>query len=227
MTRKSFGIRHLKAVLPDEQTAAKYLLVWSGDELYHRPERFPYITSGELFGNDAPIELEIGCGSGDFLCSLAAMEPATSFVGLDISLKSLHVAVEKARALALDNIKFIKAPVQLVYPLILPDSLQAVYLHFPDPCLRPKFRPRRIFTPDFLDEMHRVLSPQGRLSVMTDVPELFTSMLATVEADPRFEKTHPERYLTGFDRTAKSRYQAIWERHGREPMRFEVRKSET
>jgi tRNA (guanine-N7-)-methyltransferase len=227
MTRKSFGIRHLKALPPDEQTAARYLLAWNGGELYHERDRFPLITSAGLFGNDAPLELEIGCGTGDFICSLAAMEPATNFVGLDISLKSLYIAVEKARALSLDNIKFVKAPLQLVYPLLPPGSLQAVYLHYPDPCLRPKFRPRRIFTPTFLGEMYRVLSPGGRLSVMTDVPELFDSMLDTIEADRRFEKTHPERYLVGFDASAKSRYQAIWERHGREPVRFEVRRRET
>lgn len=224
MTRKSFGIRHIKFVPPDEQTASKYLFAWEGGELYHDLEKFPLLDSAGLFGNAHPLELEIGCGTGDFLCSLAAQDPAANFVGLDISLKSLYAAVARAHSLSLENIKFIKAPVQLVYPLLVPGSLRAVYLHYPDPCLRPKFRPRRIFNMDFLDHVYNALAEGGRLSVMTDVPELFMSMLALMERDTRFEKTHAEGYLLGFDADARSRYQVIWERHGRQPMRFVVRK---
>ncbi len=224
MARKSFGIRHLKTAPPDEQTTSKYLLVWHGQELFRSSEEFPRVTSEHLFGDDSPLQLEIGCGTGDFLCSLAGQEPSTNFVGLDISLKSLYAAVETARSLSLDNIRFIKAPAQLVYPLFAPGSLRAVYLHYPDPCLRPKFRPRRIFNRVFLDHVYLALEDGGKLSVMTDVPELFMGMLALIEQDARFEKTHAERYLSGFDADGRSRYQVIWERHGRQPLRFEVRK---
>src|SRR5437773_10446225 len=108
MTRKSFGIRHLKAAPPDEQTACKYLFDWHGSELFNAWERFPRLDSAHLFGNERPLELEIGCGTGDFLCSLAVQEPAANFVGLDISLKSLFAAVERARLLSLDNIRVMK-----------------------------------------------------------------------------------------------------------------------
>lgn len=224
MTRKSFAIRRVRLSQPDEQTAAKYLLVWPSRDLYHAPDTFPRITSEQLFRGGRPLELEIGCGTGEFLCALAAREPAATFVGIDISLKSLYAAVESARSLSLDNVKFIKAGMQYVYPLLVPDTLQAVYLHFPDPCLRPKYRKRRLFNTDFLDHMHNALVEGGRLSVITDVPILFMDMLALIEQDPRFEKTHAERYLEGFDMEMKSRYQNTWERHGRQPLRFEVRK---
>src|SRR5687768_1021488 len=99
MTRKSFAIRHLKAVPPDEETARKYLLHWQSGDLHHAPESFPRISSAELFGEDRPLELEIGSGTGEFLCALAACDPAANFLGVDISLKSVYVAVHKARAL--------------------------------------------------------------------------------------------------------------------------------
>lgn len=224
MPRKSFAIRHLKPAPPDEETARKYLLEWPSAELYHSPEKFPRVSSMGLFGNDLPLEVEIGCGTGEFLVSLAERDPGANFVGVDISLKSLWIAVEKARSRGLDNIRFVKASVLLVYPLLVPGSLRAIYLHFPDPCLHPKYRPRRLFTPAFLDNVHRALAPEGQLSVMTDVPVLFEKMLAVAEADERFEKAHPERFLVGFDEGAKSRYQAIWERHGAAPLRFLLRK---
>ena len=168
--------------------------------------------------------MEIGCGTGEHLCALAAESPAALFVGIDLSLKSPVRAVERARALSLDNVKFIKAGIYLVYPLLEPNSLRAVYLHFPDPCLRPKFRKRRIFNEGFLDRVYYALAEEGLLSVMTDVPPLFMDMLAQVEKDPRFVKTHPERYLAGPDSSIKSRYQATWEKYGIYPMRFVVKK---
>jgi tRNA (guanine-N7-)-methyltransferase len=224
MTRKSFAIRHLKPAPPDEETARKYLLHWQSGDLYHAPETFPRISSSELFGNDRPLELEIGSGTGEFLCALAASDPAANFLGVDISLKSVYVAVHKARAL--DNIKFVKAAIQYIYPLLLPTSLRAIYLHFPDPCLRPKYRDKRVFTPDFLDAAYQALEDGGLISVMTDLPELYDSMLALSRRDPRYETTVVEPYHTGLSPAARSRYQAIWEAKGIVPQRFVAAKVE-
>jgi tRNA G46 methylase TrmB len=76
----------------------------------------------------------------------------------------------------------------------------------------------------FLDQVHRALVPGGQLSVMTDQEPFFMDMLATVEADPRFEKMHPERYLIGFEDGIKSRYQKIWESRGLTTLRFLLQK---
>jgi tRNA (guanine-N7-)-methyltransferase len=132
--------------------------------------------------------------------------------------------VAHASSLGLDNILFIKAPVQSLYPLMPADSLHTVYMHFPDPYLHPKYRTRRLFTPEFLDTMHRALVPGGKMSIVTDKEPLFHDMLALIERDTRFEKAHPERYLTGFEPEVKSRYQAYWERHGLQVFRFVARK---
>jgi len=59
---------------------------------------------------------------------------------------------------------------------------------------------------------------------MTDHREFFLEMLELVEQDGRFEKTHVERYLSGFDAPVISRYQRLWERHGLATLRFEVRR---
>ena len=220
--RKSFLIRHVRIEPPDEATAAKYLRVWNSGDLWHHTDSFPRLTSPQLFGNEHALELEIGCSTGEYLCSLARLNPDHNFLGVEINLKSLHAALANAAALGLDNILFIKAPVQSLYPLMPPGSLHAAYMHFPDPYLHPKYRPRRLFTPEFLDVMHRALVPGGKLSIVTDKEVLFRDMLALVEQDTRFEKTHPERYLTGFEPEVKSRYQSYWERHGLQVYRFEV-----
>ena len=112
---------------------------------------------------------------------------------------------------------------QDTYRLMPPDSVHAVYLHFPDPGLHPKFRKRKFLTQTFLDKMHDTLVPGGYLSFVTDKEELFRDVLPLFEADPRFERTHEERYLIGFEPNVKSRYQLYWERHGGTIFRVELR----
>jgi tRNA (guanine-N7-)-methyltransferase len=208
--------------IPDEETARKYLLHLSGRQLYHETCSLPRITSSHLFGNDRPLELEVGCGTGEYLCSLAEHEPGTNFIGVDFHLRSLYTAIDTASRLDLENILFVKANFTLMYPLLEPASLRSIYLHFPDPNMEPKFRKHRIFSQRFLDHAHRALVPGGRLSVMTDHREYFFEMLAIAEPDRRWRRTHEERYLVGFEPRVKSRFQRIWEGHGIPTLRFEL-----
>ena len=129
-----------------------------------------------------------------------------------------------AAAQALPNIRLIRGDFKLMYPLLVADSLQAVYVHFPDPHMQTRFRKRRIVTPAFLDAIYRALVPGGRLSIMTDHQALFMDILAVVERDTRFEKAHVERYLVGFEPAAKSRFQQLWEGHGLPTLRLDLRK---
>ncbi len=227
MTRRSFLIRHVRAHMPGERDLEKYLLQWRTGDLYANPGAFPRLAARDLFGRPGLLSIEIGCSTGEYLCGLAREHQERLFVGVDINLKSLIVATGHAAAQALENVRFIKAPVQWLYPLMLPDSLEAVYVHFPDPSLRPKYRKRQLLNETFMDNMHRALVPGGTLNFVTDNAELFEGLLELVEADPRFEKTHAERYLLGFEPHVKSRYQLYWEQHGIPIKRVELRKRDS
>lgn len=210
----------------DECEIEQYLRVYNARDLYYHPETFPRLCSQQHFDNSAPLELEVGCGTAEFLCSLASREPEVNFIGVDSARRPLYKAVALASSLRLTNVRFLNANFAQLYPLLEPCSLRQVYVHFPDPNARPKFQRRRLVTPAFLEAIYLALAPLGGLSLMTDHTELFQEMLAVVEADSRFQKTHAERYLTGFEPEVKSRFQRIWERHGLPILRLEVRKKQ-
>lgn len=221
MTRRKLG--RMKTGPPDEWTAEKYLLWLSGWRLHHEPETLPRLDSDSLFGNDRPLEMDVGCGTGEFLCALACDDPEANFVGVELHQKSLYRAVEIAVSESLENVLFVSADFHLVYPLLVTGSLRSVYLNFPDPGMKRRYRKRRIFSEKFLDEMVRVLEPGGGLRVTSDHEEYFFEMLALAERDGRWRRAHEERFLLGGpDSGARSRFQRKWEEaHGRQALRFE------
>ena len=223
MSRRTF-LRAARFQPPDQQSIERYLRFFTSKELFWSPDIFPPIDSPNLFGDDLPIELEIGCGTADFLCTQALEHPETNFVGIDVSVKPLFKAIRTAEEHALPNITFIKGDFKQMYPLLLADTLQAIYLHFPDPHMRQRFRKHRVVAPAFLDAINQALTPDGRLSIMTDHQAFFMEMLALIEQDGRLAKTHTERYLIGFEKGAKSQFQRIWERHGLPTLRVELQK---
>jgi tRNA (guanine-N7-)-methyltransferase len=143
---------------------------------------------------------------------------------VDIARRPLYKAIATASSLQLANGGLIQAIFAQLYPLVEPCSLRRTSVNFPDPNERPKFHRRRLVTPTLLNAIHCALAPGGGLSLMTDHRALFEDPLAVVEADGRFQKTHAERYLIGFEPAVKSRFQRIWERHGLPILRLEVRK---
>src|SRR5215831_16270034 len=128
----------------DDGEITRYLRVYDARGLYHHPETYPRLGSPQLFENNAPLELEVGCGTAEFLCALASSEPAVNFVGVDIARRPLYKAVATASSLHLANVRFLQANFAQMYSLLEPCSLRQVYLHFPDPHMRPKFHGRRL-----------------------------------------------------------------------------------
>ena len=223
MTRRRL-MRALSAQPLDEEIARTYLRTFSSKQLFSNPRALPDVDSCHLFGNEQPLCLEVGCGTAEYLGALARADPQTNFVGVDLAHKPLLHAVRMAANQALPNIRFIPGDFRLMYPLLVADSLQAVYVHFPDPHMQMRFRKRRIVAPAFLDAIDHALAPGGQLSIMTDHQALFMDILAVVERDTRFEKAHTQRYLVGFEPVAKSRFQRLWEGHGLPTLRLDLRK---
>jgi tRNA (guanine-N7-)-methyltransferase len=224
MSRRSL-LRGAAYLPPDAQSAQQYLRRFSSGALFLHPDHFPPLDSYHLFGNDRPLHLEIGCGTAEFLCALALDDPYTNFVGVDIAAKPLFKAVRNAATHTLSNILFLKADIALLCPLLADSSLQVIYLHFPDPHMKARYRKRRVLSEAFLNHTDRALVPGGLLSFMTDHQAFFLETLALLEQDRRFARTHAEPYLVGFEPAAKSYFQRLWEHHGLPTLRVELRKT--
>ena len=58
--------------------------LWVDTVRFDADETPKYLNLTELFGNDNPVEMEIGCGKGGFICQLAARHPETNFLAVEL-----------------------------------------------------------------------------------------------------------------------------------------------
>jgi tRNA (guanine-N7-)-methyltransferase len=167
------------------------------------------VDFSELFGNEHPVELEIGCGRGLFLAREGSSRPAVNLVGLEVAKKIAQLAAFRCLTAGAMNVRVLVIDARKFLQLIPEQSLSAVHIYFPDPWWKRRHRKRRMVAPDVLTELQRVLEPNARVHLATDVEEYFHDMRKTFAGFPTFalgpEPTAPAGdhqldYLTHFER---------------------------
>jgi len=146
-------------------------------ELKQLPPNYPpmpeSIDAKALFPNgELPVELDIGCGRGNFLLTMAERNPGVNFLGIEIRSPLVVNINEEADARQLPNCRALWYNVANGMPFIPDSSIENIYYFFPDPWFKKKHYKRRAFNADFLEEVSRMLKPGGRLWLATDVPDV-------------------------------------------------------
>jgi tRNA (guanine-N7-)-methyltransferase len=206
--------------LPDEQTRAKYLVCWYGRDLHNDPHRFPGLTSSEMFGNNKPLEIDFGCGTGVLACGRARQFPEVNIIGIDRSQKPLFCAIRDAVTWGLENIRFIRGNFHEMLPLLRPESVSAAYYLFPNPHKDYHKERANARRRHFLQSVHATLAPGGRFYFATDSSVFFECMNGILENDLKYKTLDPE--TAGPD--ICSGYRRLWEERGKSVKSFVLEK---
>jgi tRNA (guanine-N7-)-methyltransferase len=150
------------------------------------------ISPSELFGRQAPLEIDLGCGKGRFLSVHASRHPERNFIGIERKLKRVRKVEKKINRLELSNARLIRIEAAYFVEKMLPDScLDVLYIFYPDPWPKRRHNRRRLFAPQFMDSLTRVLSKDGIVHLATDHLDYFDQMTKVVGADDRFVEAEP------------------------------------
>lgn len=136
----------------------------------------------EVFGNDNPIFLEIGCGKGQFISACAENNPGRNYIGIEGQSVVLLRALEKAEALGTDNLVFICDFVQDMEDFFTPGELSGIFLNFSDPWPKARHNKRRLTYRGRLENYVRVLQNGGCIEIKTDNDALFDFTLEEIAA---------------------------------------------
>lgn len=139
-----------------------------------------------------PLEIEVGCGKGQFLTKRAKANPDCDFLGIERMLDRVRLFDGKCRRGEIDNARVLRLEALYTFHYLLPDHhARTVYVFFPDPWPKKKHHSHRLFGPIFRTALWKRLALGGKLEFATDHQEYFEEVCAGFAEDPRFVRTFP------------------------------------
>ena len=159
----------------------------------------------KLFGNDNPIEIEIGTGKGKFIISLAIDNPNINYIGIEKYDTPLVGAVKRLEGLELDNLKLICMDA-LNIEEVFDKEIDKIYLNFSDPWPKKRHTKRRLSSPLFLSRYDSLFKNTKRIQMKTDNDSLYEYSLESfsengyeiIKTDTSYIDTYTTEYEDKF-----------------------------
>ncbi len=131
------------------------------------------LTPAEIFGNDNPTHLEIGCGKGQFILELAARHPEINFLAVELQPSVIVDAVKKIAEDDIKNVKFILTAAEYLARYIKPHTIGRIYLNFSTPFPKASQKNKRLTYKRYLELYKYLLVKGGEIHQKTDNMHLF------------------------------------------------------
>ncbi|HBG53015.1 MAG TPA: tRNA (guanosine(46)-N7)-methyltransferase TrmB [Rikenellaceae bacterium] len=138
----------------------------------------------EVFGNNNPITLELGCGKGEYTLALARGDRLQNYIGVDIKGARLWRGAKTALEEKLEHVAFIRTRIELIDSFFAPGEVSAIWITFPDP--QPRKENKRLTAPRFLERYLKFLRPGAVIHLKTDNRPLHDYTREIVERRPDF-----------------------------------------
>ncbi len=127
----------------------------------------------ELFGNDHPVQLEIGCGNGGFILELAKRKPNVNFLAVEICSNVILTAMERLKSEKIQNVRFLNIPAEILECYIPEKSIVTIYLNFSTPLPKTSTERQRLTSSRFLQIYRKLLQKGGKIVQKTDSEPFF------------------------------------------------------
>ncbi len=122
----------------------------------------------EVFKNDNPIILELGCGKGEYTVELAKRFPEKNFIGIDIKGARFWRGAKTAVDSGMNNVAFLRTQIELIEYAFAQGEVSEIWITFPDPQIKYKRTKHRLTNSEFLQRYKRILKEDGIMNLKTD-----------------------------------------------------------
>ena len=167
-----------------------------------------YIDYRAYFGNDNPVQMEIGCGKGQFITELAARCPEVNFIAVEVNRNVIWMACRKAQEQGLHNILFLQGGAELLPKYIRPGSIGRIYLNFSCPYPKTTYANRRLTNVRFLEIYKEIASPEAEIHQKTDNMHFFEySIEQFTAAGYKLKNVSLDLHRSGFEGNIVTEYE--------------------
>lgn len=136
------------------------------NEVWEKDYQYKGKWNKEVFKNDNPIVLEVGCGKGEYSVGLARKFPDKNFIGIDIKGSRMWCGAKTALEENLNNVGFIRTKAELLESIFESGEIAEIWITFPDPQMK-KVR-KRLTGTKFLKLYSNLLTQDGIIHLKTD-----------------------------------------------------------
>jgi tRNA (guanine-N7-)-methyltransferase len=134
----------------------------------------------EIFKNENPIILELGCGKGEYTIGLATRFPENNYIGIDIKGARMWRGAKTSNELKLPNVAFLRTRIEFINSFFSTNEVDEIWITFPDPHPGGRNVNKRLTSPWFLNMYRSFLKNNGLVHLKTDNIELFNYTKAVI-----------------------------------------------
>jgi tRNA (guanine-N7-)-methyltransferase len=161
----------------------------------------------EVFGNDHPLSLEIGCGTGHFVVECARRNPERNYLAIDIFNRGCFKTCNRVEQAGLTNVRVARAEARFLMAHFLPpNSLSQIFINCPDPWPKKRHRRRRLVNEPFLDLARYVLKRDGDLYFTSDFEDYAVEVAMRATEHPNFSQARPAPVALDIEGYPRSKY---------------------
>jgi tRNA (guanine-N7-)-methyltransferase len=135
----------------------------------------------EIFKNENPVILELGCGKGEYTVGLSVKFPFKNFVGVDIKGARIWRGAKTAYENKMPNVAFLRTRIEFINSFFDENEVDEIWITFPDPHTGKRNSNKRLTCPWFLNNYRSFLKENGIIHLKTDNSELYKYTLRLAE----------------------------------------------
>lgn len=123
----------------------------------------------DVFKNNNPIVVELGCGRGEYTIGLGENNHQKNFIGVDIKGNRIWTGAKHAIDNNLKHIAFLRTRIDFIDYCFAENEVSEIWITFPDPQPQKTRERKRLTNPKyFLSRYKKILKPGGLVHLKTD-----------------------------------------------------------
>ena len=201
------------------------LLFVEGEEFYQRSkeDRVSIFDIKEIFKNDNPLWLEIGCGKGQFALETAKLNPETNLIAVEKISNVILSACERAEVEKPLNCKFLNCSAENLPCFIPSNSVERIYLNFSCPYPKHTYKNRRLTYHRFLSIYKTLLTANGEIHLKTDNQGFFEFSIESLSANGfKIKNVSLDLHNSDFQGNVETEYEKLFSSQGKPIYRLEA-----